>query len=159
MKTFNTAKICKIASPLVIAASLALISGCATGKSDSGQEISRTGPTVLDTRTNPGTFSLNQNLQPMSQAQILADIKDFQGKVQDVRLRFTHIPIEVRMTQVTPSTWMATLTQDQLKQLAVNGHTMKYEANVIARDSVGQTGISQKPLEIAIKAPDITSTG
>lgn len=95
----------------------------------------------------------------MTQAQVVADVKDFQGQVQDVRLRFTHVPIEVPMTQVTPSTWMATLDQNQLKLLAVNGHTMKYEANVIARDTKGQTGISQKPVEISVKAPDITSTG
>jgi hypothetical protein len=129
------------------------------GNKSNGNELAQSGPTVLDVKTSPDVFGLNQNLAPVSQAQVVANIKDFQGQVQDVKLQFLHVPLVVQMKQVTPSTWVADLTQEELKQLAVNGHTMKYEANVVAKDTSGQLGVSKSPIEISVKAPDVTSSG
>jgi hypothetical protein len=151
-------KTSKTLSPLVVSISLIFLGACSSASKNS-QDIASTGPTVLDVRTNPGTFALNQNMTPVSSAQVVADVKDFNGKVSDVRLRFVHVPIEVPMQQVTPSTWVADLNQSQLRQLAVNGHTMKYDANVIAKDNKGLTAVSGTPVEISIKAPDIMSSG
>jgi hypothetical protein len=153
----------KALSPLFLSVSLILLAGCSSSPFSSsksnGQDIASIGPTVLDVRTSPGIFALNQNLAPVSTATVVADVKDFNAKVDDVHLRFLHVPLEITMQQVTPSTWQADLTQEQLKQLAVNGHTMKYEANVIAKDDKGLTAVSAKSVEIAIKAPDVMSSG
>ncbi len=127
--------------------------------SKNSEDIAMSGPTVLDAKTNPGTFDLNQNLEPVSRTQVVASVKDFQHKVTDVRIRFLHVPMEISMKEVSGSTWVADLSSSQLKQLAVNGHTMKYEANVVARDNSGQTAVSKSPIEIAVRAPDINATG
>ena len=143
----------------LVTISLASLGACPSGNISNGEQLAHTAPTVVSARTNPGTFELNQNLDPVSRTQIVADVKDYSNKVTDVRIRFVHIPMEIPMHQASASTWVADLQPQQLKQLAVNGHTMKYEANVIARDNQGQTGMSAKPLEIAVKAPDINATG
>jgi hypothetical protein len=153
MKTF------KSIAPILLSISLASLAACSSAKTESAKEFASSGPTVVDVKTEPGTFNLTQNLEPVGRTEVIANIKDFNNKVSDVRLRFTHIPMEIPMKQVSSSTWVADLGGSQLKQLAVNGHTMKYEANVIARDDKGQTGVSSSPIEIAVKAPDINSTG
>lgn len=156
MKPFKT--VSKSIAPILVSFSLVLLAGCASG-SKASQEIAVSGPSVLDAKTNPGTFDLNSNLEPVSLTQVVANVKDFSNKVTDVRIRFVHVPLEIPMKEVSPSTWVATLSSTQLKQLGVNGHTMKYEANVIARDNQGQTGISKQPLEISVRAPDLNATG
>lgn len=156
MKNFKTSSL------ILVSISLGSLAACSTfsgNKSESAKELATAGPTVVDVKANPGTFEVNQNLQPISRSQVVANVKDFSNKVTDVRLRFVHIPLEIPMTQVSPSTWTADLKPDQLRMLAVNGHTMKYEANVIARDNKGQTAVSPNALEIAVRAPDINATG
>jgi hypothetical protein len=156
MKHFKT--VVKSLPPIALIVSLMMLGSCASS-SKNGQEIAVSGPTVLDAKTTPGTFQLNQNLEPVSRTQVMASVKDFQNKVTDVRVRFLHVPLEMPMKQVSPSTWVAELAPNQLKQLAVNGHTMRYEANIIARDNAGQTAVSKQPIEIAVSAPDINATG
>lgn len=153
-------KTLKTLSSLILISSVTAVIGCSSAsKSESAKELAQIGPTVVDVRTNPGTFDLNQNLQPVSRSEVIANVKDFNNKVTDVKLRFVHIPLEVSMSQVSPSTWTADLKPNQLRILAVNGHTMKYEANVVARDEKGQTSVSNNPIEIAVRAPDINATG
>jgi len=156
MKPFKT--VSRNIAPILAGISLVILAGCSSGTKAS-QEFAATGPSVLDAKTNPGTFDLNSNLEPVSLTQVVANVKDFQNKVTDVRLRFVHVPLEIPMKETSPSTWVATLSANQLKQLGVNGHTMKYEANVIARDNQGQTGISKQPIEISVRAPDMNATG
>jgi len=117
----------------------------------SGEDIAARGPTVVDVRSNPKTIELTGSSQP--QAEVLADVKDFNVKVSDVRLRFLHVPLELPMEHVEGSTWRAKLSRNQLERLAVSGQTTKYEANVIARNTKGEITVSEKPVTIAIKAP------
>jgi hypothetical protein len=143
---------------LIALSVLALASSCAslTGKNTtSGENLSAAGPTVMEARANPGTVELNDNLQARQRAEVLADVKDFSSKVRDVKLRFTHVPIELSMDNVAGTTWRAEISPDQLKQLAVSGSTMKYEAQVIATNEKGQVATSREPVTIQVKAPDL----
>lgn len=130
-------------------------SGCSTIKGGkSGEDLARTGPTVVQTKTEPSTIQLNSSLQANEPANVYADVKDFSSNVEDVRLRFVHVPLELKMHQLSGSTWQATIPADALKKLAVSGQTMRYQADVIARDADGHVATTQKPLDIAVKAPE-----
>jgi len=129
------------------------------GAGTSGREIAAKGPTVLNERVVPKTVELNRKLQPAQAPEIVADVKDFDSRVTNVRLRFLHVPLEVPMTNISSTTWRATLSSKDLQKLAVAGETMTYEAEIVARDEKGQVATS-KPLTVAIKSPDVvTSTG
>lgn len=141
------------ALPIALALTLAS-SGCSSSKAKSSQELSSTGPTVVQVKAEPETIALNGALKPMQPANVFADVKDFTGKVQDVRLRFVHVPIEVQMQPTAGSTWQGVIPPNALKKLAVSGQTMRYQADVIARDSNGHIATSAKPIEIAVKAPE-----
>jgi hypothetical protein len=113
----------------------------------------------MNARTTPTTIQLNQNLIPTERPAITADVKDFNHKVSDVRLKFIHVPVEIPMEKVEGTTWRATLSTEQLQLLAVTGRTVRYEANVIANNEKGQTAISQVPITISIKAPELPIGG
>jgi hypothetical protein len=136
---------------------LTALGACSSvGKSKSGDQIAAQGPTVLDARTNPGTFELNSAYQPTQPAEILAEVKDFSSNIKDVRLRFVHVPLEIPMKHVEGSTWRAQLSPNQLKSLAVGGQTMNYQVNVIARSADGMVATSSEPLKVAVSAPDLS---
>lgn len=128
-------------------------------QASAANNISTTAPSVIDAKVNPDTFELNQSGSPTTRSQITADVKDYTGNVTDVRVRFMNVPIEVPMKHVAGTTWQTELTPDTLKQLAVNGKTMKYKANIVAMNGQGQTGVSSKPIEIEVKAPSVTGSG
>jgi len=123
----------------------------------SGQDLARTGPTVLNARVNPSTIELNRNMQPSQAPEILAEVKDFNSKITEVKLRFIHAPMEISMQNVGGTTWKATLSPEQVKALAVGGQTMRYEANIIARNEDGDMSVSSDPVEVAVKTPDMGS--
>lgn len=149
MKTHDTFAI----SPLILG--LVFAAGCSTFQGEkTGQDIAVSGPTVIDARTNPATFELNNRLQPVNRAEIYADVKDFNSEVSQVKLRFLHVPLEIPMEKVAGTTWRAVLSPEQLKTLAVSGQTMRYQANVIATNENGQVATSPTPLDVAVKAPD-----
>lgn len=132
--------------------------GCSTfgmGKTSS-EEIAATGPTVMNVRTEPSTIELNTRLQPITSAEVLADVKDFHNKVSSVTLRFSDVPLQVPMQNVGGTTWRAHLTKDQLQMLAVSGKTISYDANVVAKNDKGQSSVSRTPVAVAIKTPEIT---
>lgn len=134
-----------------------VLSGCSStpfSSSKNAQNISATGPTILDAKTNPGTVELNADLKAPQNPQIFADVKDFNSPVKEVRARFIHVPIELSMNQLAGTTWEASLTPDQVKQLAVAGQTMHYQANIVATDADGRVAVTQSPIDIAIKSPD-----
>lgn len=138
---------------------IASISSCSSvigtgGPSD--KEISARGPTVLYVRAEPGTIELNRDLRPLEPAEVLADVKDFRDKVTEVKLRFINVPMEIPMENVGGTTWRARLTPEQLKKLAVSGQTIKYETEVVAKNSQGLTATSEKPAIVAIKTPEIS---
>ncbi len=131
--------------------------GCSSMGSKTGQDMSPTGPTVVNAKSNPTTIELNQSFQPQSPASVTAEVKDFSSKVTDVRLRFVRVPMEIRMENVGGTTWKAELTPQQIRTLAVGGETMSYEANVVARNKEGMVAVSPTPVEITVKTPELTS--
>ena len=155
MKTKMIATQCAILS---ISAML-FAGGCSTitGK-ESDKEIAAMGPTIMNVRTEPSTIELNGNLQPVTSAEVLADVKDFHSRVSGVSLRFTSVPLQIPMENIGGTTWRATLTPDQLQMLAVSGKTISYDATVVAKNVKGQTAMSQKPVEVAIKTPEIAKS-
>jgi hypothetical protein len=148
----------KTPRPVLGSILLVLAGGCASTSDQalSGSQLSSTGPTVLTAHTEPGTIELNRDLQPLKPAEIIADVKDFKASVTDVKLQFIHVPLEIAMSNVGGTTWRAELSTRQLQMLAVSGRTMKYEANVIAKNEEGRTAISREPVQVAIKAPDLS---
>jgi hypothetical protein len=142
-----------------VLAVVGLWAGCSTLRGGtSGNELAASGPTVIDAKAQPSTFEVNRKLQPISDAQVLAEVKDFNGKVTQVHLRFRNAPIDIAMKQLNSSAWEAELTPDQLKELAVNGTTMNYQANVIATDSKGKVAMGESPVTISVKAPDMSNS-
>jgi hypothetical protein len=142
---------------LTLVVSAIAVNGCSSLglNKESGKDISRNGPTVLNARTEPGTIQMNQALQPTSSAEILADVKDFDSKVNDVKLEFVSVPIQVAMQNIGGTTWRAELTAQQLQMLAVSGKTISYDANIVAKDVDGRSGVTSSPVSLAIKAPDL----
>jgi hypothetical protein len=149
-------KTLKTLSPILVSLSLVLFSACSSmGNSKSADDLAYMGPTVLDAKTNPGTFELNRQMKSKTEAQVVADVKDFQSPVTDVRLRFVRVPVEIPMKKTGKGDqWVADLSQSQLRELAVAGHTMNYDANIIAKNSKGQVATTKKPINVAVKAPD-----
>src|SRR4051812_30258948 len=96
---------------LLSVAILVLLSGCATLRGDNAAEkdMNTNGPTVLDVRTPPDPFQLNRNLPPTDPAMVFAEVKDFQSNISDVKLRFTHAPLELPMEYLGGTTWRAQL--------------------------------------------------
>ena len=142
----------------------ALLASAATGCSsapsrtaENGEPFPSSGPAVVFVRPKPSLIELGPDFSPAQPAEVLADIKDFSGKINDVRLRFVGIPLEVPMENVGGSTWRALFTPRQLQLLAVSGTTIHYEAHVVARDEEGKTGSSRIPVDLAVQAPEIAS--
>lgn len=129
-----------------------------SSQTELGKDIASTGPTIMNARTTPTTIQLNQNLQPTEKPTVTADVKDFNNRVSDVKLKFIHVPVEVPMQNLGGTTWRATLTPEQLQLLAVSGRTVRYEANVVASNDKGQTAITQTPITIQIRAPELPLT-
>lgn len=114
----------------------------------------------MNTRAIPETVELNRSYQPTQTPEILTEVKDFESKITGVTLRFVNVPLEVAMRNVAGTTWRATLSPAQVKMLAVGGQTMRYEANIVARNQNGEVAVSKEPIEISVRAPDLAeSTG
>jgi hypothetical protein len=132
---------------------LLLSAGCS-----SGPELTRSepgAPTILTTRSNPGTIELNRDLQPIQTPVVQADVKDFKSQVTEVTLEFANIPVTLPMKRVNGDTWEAELDDRVLEMMAVSGQVTKYDAKVIAKNADGKIGLSDNPVEIAIKAPQL----
>jgi len=135
--------------------------GCASAgtKGKTGKDISPSGPTVMNERAVPDSVEFSKTAGTPKSPEILADVKDFNAEVSDVRVRFLHVPLELTMQNIGGTTWRASLTPKQLQDLAVTGETMRYEANVIATNNQGQTAVSTSPITLTIKAADVATTG
>lgn len=129
------------------------IPGCSHGDLKSGT-LNAQGPTVLSAHGEPGVVELNHYLQPIQRPIVVAEIKDFKSDITHVVLQFKNAPITVPMHYIGGTQWEAELTPRQLEQMAVSGHTVHYEAVVVAQDAAGDTGTSQSPVSIAVKAPN-----
>lgn len=130
------------------------VAACSSmGGARSGGELSATGPSIVEVRTEPGTFELSPSWDPVAPAKIVAQVKDFTSNIQDVRLRFNKVPLQIVMTRMGGTSWEATLSPQQLQTLAVGGKTMRYEANVIARNEDGLITVSPDPVQVRVKAP------
>ncbi|HUP58126.1 MAG TPA: hypothetical protein VM598_11780 [Bdellovibrionota bacterium] len=150
-------KTSKLCLPLLALFGLALAPACSSlgGKTASDEQLSSQGPTILNARVSPSPIELNTQLQPTQQVEILADVKDFNANINDVRLRFVNVPLEVPMKNVGGTTWRATLSPKQLQMLAVSGKTMEYQANVIAKNEAGEVAVGSDPLMVAVNTPDL----
>lgn len=145
---------------LLVAGTLSL-GGCSSSPLASrtgGEELSQTGPTVLEARADPGTFEVTRELKPLQTPVVLAEVKDLSAEITSVRLRFNHAPIIVPMKRVAGTTWRAILSPEQIRKLAVSGRTMKYDAQVIAANSKGRQGVSGT-FAVQVRAPEIDATG
>jgi hypothetical protein len=143
---------------LIPLAALLSASACSTFKKETAKSesnLSQSGPNVINARTNPSVIELNNQWQATGPAEVLAEVKDFTSEVQDVKLRFLRAPLEIPMQKVNGTTWRAQLTPEQLKTLAVGGETMKYEANIVARNADGQIAVSPDTVNVAISAPAV----
>ena len=145
-----------LASTFTLAALLA--AGCSSVPFQggvSGNQMASQGPTILNARTEPGVIHMTKNLEPVGPYQVLADVKDFTGNVTNVTLKFSNVPLQVPMQKIAGSTWGATLTPQQLRMLSVAGETARYQANIIATDSNGQSAMNSSPLTVAVATPQI----
>lgn len=55
------------------------------------------------------------------------------------------------MVNTGGSVWKAKLDREQLRQIAVDGQTTQYDADVIARSESGKIAVSDEPVSISIK--------
>ncbi len=136
--------------------SLLFSSGCSSG-TQRPVELASNGPTVVNARSEPGTVVLNRDLQPVQPAEVLADVKDFKYNIIDVRLKFRNLPLEIPLENVGGTTWKTELSPQELQQLAVSGKTMKYQADIVAKNSSGDQAKTQDPINITIQAPDLSA--
>lgn len=151
-------KLAKVMIGLSGLLALALTAGCSTLGMGGGKtaEVAASGPTVLNQRTNPGTIEVNRDFQPTTQAEVLAEVQDISSPVTEVTLRFVEVPYEVKMNQVSGTTWRAQLNPGLLQRLAIGAQTTNYTANIYATDEKGNVAMSKAPVKIAIKAPDLS---
>lgn len=132
--------------------------GCSSmggGDKTDSQDLSQTGPSIVNARLSPEKIELNRQFAPPQPVEVLAEVKDFTSPISDVKLRFLRVPMEIPMKHVNGTTWRAELTPQQLKTLAVGGQTITYQANVIARNENGQIAVSREPIDVAVAAPDL----
>jgi hypothetical protein len=134
------------------------LAGCASSSKDpfsKPTEISADHPSVVNARAEPEIVTLNRDLQPNQQAEVLADVKDFKANIASVTLKFRNLPLEVPLENIGGTTWRAELSPQELQSLAVSGRTVQYKADVIARDDKGQIAKSPDAINIEIQAPDL----
>jgi len=140
---------------------LAAVTGCSSapknsnGNPNGATEISADHPSVLNARAEPQVVTLNRDLQPNQQAEVLADVKFFKGQISGVTLKFRDIPLEVPLENIGGTTWRAEFSPRQLQALAVSGKTVQYKADVIAKDDQGETAKSPDAIIVVIQAPDL----
>jgi hypothetical protein len=144
MMTTKKFNLVYVAFGLVTAFTVGACSTMQSGPSDKDMASASTGPAVVYTRVEPSTVELNRDFQPSKPAEVLADVKDFNSKVKDVKLQFENVPLEIPMENIGGSTWRAQLTPRQLEMLAVNGKTTSYKAHVVARDEDGKSAVSPR---------------
>ncbi len=121
------------------------------------EELSPTGPSLVGARVTPSTIELDRNLDPRQKPEILVEVKDFTSNVNDVRLRFDQVPVELKFKRVAGSTWRAELGKNELRRLAVGNQTTQYEAMIYARNDAGKIGVAREPVKVSIKAPDLSA--
>jgi len=115
-------------------------------------------PIILTTRAEPGTIELNRDLQPIRAPRIQVDIEDLHSKVTEVTLEFENVPLTVPMTHVSGSTWEVQLDDHALEMMAVSGQTTQYGAQITAINADGKRALSEKPVQIAVKAPQLAKS-
>jgi hypothetical protein len=160
MRPLFVARVSACASILVaLSVTLAFtLGGCASSPKNSASkptEISADHPSIVNARAEPEVVTLNRDLQPNQEAEVLADVKDFKANVVSVTLKFRDIPLEVPLENIGGTTWRAALSPQELQSLAVSGRTVRYKADIIARDDRGEIARSPDAINIEIQAPDL----
>ncbi|MEN9723652.1 MAG: hypothetical protein RJB38_1638 [Pseudomonadota bacterium] len=142
-------------------ASLSMLFGCSSSpfhSSTDSQELSPSGLTILNPRTEPGTFETTRDLKPIDPPVVLAEVKDITGNLTEVHLQIENSSVRVPMTRVAGTTWRGKLTDRQLQTLAINGKTLKYQGTIHARNDRFRKTASAR-IEIRVKAPQVEVTG
>ncbi len=147
----------RLLSLSVLLLTLAPLASCSSGPAPI-KESDPGAPIILTTRTDPGTIELNRDLQPIRTPKIQADIEDLHSKVTEVTLEFEDIPVTVPMVNVGGSTWEVQLDDRALEMMAVSGQTAKYGATIMAINADGKRALTEKPVEVAVKAPSLAKS-
>lgn len=137
---------------LIVYSSLCLIAinSCSTGDSSNGKKSS----SIIIASRNPQMIELNRDLQPLKAVKIVADINDLGSEITEVTLRFDDVPVTVLMQKAHGTLWEAQLTARQIEMMAVSGQIAKYGAQIIAKNAEGEVSTSEKPVIVAVKAPN-----
>ncbi|MDR3608678.1 MAG: hypothetical protein P4M08_15045 [Oligoflexia bacterium] len=177
----------KIPSTLVlVAVSSFVAAACASpqqsggGTQAAGQtaERSAAGPAIIRPRTVTPILVMTPDLRLAKTPNIVAEIKpvDPTSKVSSANLQLVldqtmvkgtssestlRQPLLVQMKPVAGTTWGASLTDDQLKKLAINGQEVNYIGRIIAKSDNGGTTVSEDIVRLTIAAPPVVekSTG
>jgi hypothetical protein len=136
------------------------VSSCSSfgHKSEEGKDLAASGPTVTNSRINPGTIVLDRKFRANQPAEILAEVKDFGSKINHVSFRLNEVPLEIELRNVAGSTYRAEINPEQLKKLAVGNQTTTYTGTIVAKNAKGQVATSSS-LPLAIQAPDLSDSG
>ena len=113
------------------------------------------GPVIMNARANPETVVMDNNFQPKTQAEILVEVQDFKSDIQEVRVSFKNVPLEIALNHLSGTTWNTTLTPEQLKMLAIGDQTTNYDLTFSARDASGRTRTVTNAASIKVKGPDL----
>jgi hypothetical protein len=130
------------------------LSGCATTQT---RDAPDTGPTIISLKAEPALVQVTRNLDAPLTPVVTADVRDGGREVREVKLRFLHLPLEVPLENVGGSIWRAKLSREQIAMLAVGGHTITYQAHVVARDDLGLIAISRHFIDVAVRTPDLST--
>lgn|GEM_PF-1616303 len=145
-----------------------LVAGCSSTPSSNSEKMAYA-PSVINPRSSLPVVAVGSDLKPAQTPEILADVKDFGSDITDVKLRlslssdtpenmrYLRGPIDVPMEHVQGTTWRAKLSDEQIKQLAINGQSMHYEGKVIAKNDKGLVAFSQTPVDLTVQTAPIPS--
>ncbi len=133
------------------------------GVATSGMPIAP--PVIANPRVVPNVVILGPRLDAAQPVNVYVDIKSLGSNLDkvklrlyfasdtDQRLKFFERPVSVDMKHLEGSTWRAELSDNELKKLAINGESLKYEGHIIAQNDQGQTTVSSETITFTIQAP------
>jgi hypothetical protein len=124
-------------------------------------------PAVINPRVSSPVIVLNQELKPAESPDVLADVRGMGSQLEDVQIRLalkpeqsqelkmSSSPFSMPMSHIGGTTWGIRFSEEDLRQLAVNGQDMTYTGVIIAKNERGESTESTQPIELTIRAPVI----
>jgi hypothetical protein len=151
---------------LIVVSSLIGVFGCSSAPT-ANEQAKTSPPVVVNPRVEPQKVNLSEDFKASRPVDVLADVKSFDSPVTSVslrlyfspeteqRVRFFKNPVEVPMKKVEGTTWRARLTADELRSLAISGQSLKYQGQVVAKNSNDQITMSGQSVELTVQAPPV----